>query len=881
MAPLLTITSQARQSTTLQCAQAFTTSPNIRDGLCDSGSLSRLRLTARCGGNACRRLTLSSIPFWASPLHTAAANNCHIVIPMVRLARREAPPKGLRPCTIRPAQFFGTATTSTTGDDTATTNSTGHTDGLGDGEGIGYTEEEAAGKAARQEQANKIRLAREIISDGKEGGKEDQLRAIEEAVRLIYRFEPREGQRDALWQLLYCRKDLILIARTSFGKSLILQAVSLLLDKSTTLVILPLDRIGQQQASFITRLGGRPCFLNARTISKQLLADIKLGLYSHVLLSPELATGAKFHETATDPMFKEQIGLVVIDEAHLINQWGRSFRTSYARLGVLRSYFGPRVPWFACSATLASDTLKEIKAKAGFAVDTTLIRTSIDRPEIALRLGIIPSRQKKTASALRFLFDGAARFPYEDDRRVDANISLQSIEKTIVFYDRKKAAYNDRDETRWWAHKSQKHRYTEAECRQAITVFHRELSEKEKDRILDQFRQRDSPIRVLMATEAIGIGVDLPDIRRVVLNGLPMDFDPAIPWQRGGRAARDGNAGELIILLEHWVKGPRTVVATSDPLGHNPLTAAGLFSDDSDDDGSGDESQGIPIATPSQISQISTPRPGSNVRSSKARVTKAEQAERERRGRLPYFWYRLANEPDCLREQFLRQFNEPLQYRQDINRRRCCSHCNPRSLDLGPLDLHYLYKERLNGKLDAGQKRAEARLLGWCESQLPRAFPKANFRPNTELFLPHDQLLRVIRDPAASISTRHFHEALGPWEWPEYNDELWEEFRSAMGNVRGCFRPDATPIRSQGTPKNSSWLPVETPGSVGLTLSAPQGPRFKPAAPIQIASQAPESPSVVRGTKRRVLGDISSNVGRGTTGQKRQRERELYGDITQ
>ena len=136
-----------------------------------------------------------------------------------------------------------------------------------------------------------------------------------------------EAQRDALWQLICQRKDLILIVKTSFGKSMILQAVSILLKKTMTVVVLPLDRIGQEQAEYITNIGGRPCFLNADTINKKILADVKNGLYTHLLISPELATGPKFHNTATNPLFKEQLGLVVLDEAHLVSCKGMSCDT--------------------------------------------------------------------------------------------------------------------------------------------------------------------------------------------------------------------------------------------------------------------------------------------------------------------------------------------------------------------------------------------------------------------------------------------------------------------------------------------------------------------------------------------------------------------------
>ena len=200
--------------------------------------------------------------------------------------------------------------------------------------------------------AGRVAQAQRTIAGAKEAEEVEQNRAIKEAIQLLYPYAPREGQRDALRQLIYKRKDIILIAKTSFGKSMILQAVSILISRSITVVVLPLDQIGKEQAEYITRIGGRPCFLNADTINARVLADVRNGKYTHVLISPELAISDKFHATAIDPVFKERLGLVVVDEAHLVLQWGRDFRTAYARLGQLRSLFGGHVPWFACSATL-------------------------------------------------------------------------------------------------------------------------------------------------------------------------------------------------------------------------------------------------------------------------------------------------------------------------------------------------------------------------------------------------------------------------------------------------------------------------------------------------------------------------------------------------
>jgi len=282
-----------------------------------------------------------------------------------------------------------------------------------------------------------VAKAQRVIAGAARAKEAEQNNAIDEAIQLLYPYAPREGQRNALRHLIYKRKDLILIAKTSFGKSMILQAVSLLIRKFITIVVLPLDQIGLEQTEYITCIGGRPFFLNADTISTKLLTDIQNGKYTHILISPELAISDKFHATAIHPAFKERLGLVVIDEAHLVSQWGRRFRTVYARLGQLRALFGSRVPWFACSATLDDEALKKLKEGAGFEDDVAILRTSIDREELMIRIGWIPTitNSHQSATALRFLFDEGCRL------NAKSNPLPQRIPKTIVFFDSKKEAF--------------------------------------------------------------------------------------------------------------------------------------------------------------------------------------------------------------------------------------------------------------------------------------------------------------------------------------------------------------------------------------------------------------------------------------------------------
>jgi superfamily II DNA helicase RecQ len=136
-----------------------------------------------------------------------------------------------------------------------------------------------------------------------------------------------------------------------------------------TIVMLPLDQIGNEQSEFIRQIGGTPCFLNRDTISPKVLNEVQQGCFTHILISPELAIGDDFRLVASSPSFKQRVSLVVVDEAHLVHHWGRAFRTAYSRLNLLRSWLGSQIPWFACSATLDPETLKSLKKGISFDVD--------------------------------------------------------------------------------------------------------------------------------------------------------------------------------------------------------------------------------------------------------------------------------------------------------------------------------------------------------------------------------------------------------------------------------------------------------------------------------------------------------------------------------
>ncbi|KAJ5545111.1 ATP-dependent DNA helicase [Penicillium sp. DV-2018c] len=354
--------------------------------------------------------------------------------------------------------------------------------------------------------------AQEIIEEARDKGEEEQNAAIIEAIEGIYTFPPKDAQREALRQLVFLRNDLILIAKTHFGKSLIWQAVSLL-------------------AECISNLGGKPCILNADTMTDKLLEEVKAGKYTHVLLSPALELHDKFRLMAIQPKFRERLSLVAVDDAHLVARWGRNFRVDPGRLVQLRILAGHDVPWLACSATLDQATLE----------------TSW--------LSVWAKYQRISVENFRPYFK-------EGEVRSAGETAHLNIPKTVVFFDTASEAYSALWKCRKWLELSDKHRYTPEQTKSFLRVFDQNTAQYDKELMIADFRRlaSDSSVRVIFATEALE-WVDLPDIRRVVQYGFPKEYLPAVPWRCGGRASRDGKDGEFIFLVDEWAFGSRDETA--------------------------------------------------------------------------------------------------------------------------------------------------------------------------------------------------------------------------------------------------------------------------------------------------------------------------------
>jgi superfamily II DNA/RNA helicase len=409
--------------------------------------------------------------------------------------------------------------------------------------------------------------------------------------RLLCGNEPKEQQVRSLRRLVFGVGDTLLLAKTGFGKSIIFHAYSMLTGK-ITIQLVPLSKLGEEQVGEINKYpvtGTNACLVSHDTKKKNtsLVKEIWQGKYTHIVTSPEQIAMDWFLELVRDVDFRDRIGLVAIDECHLVSTWA-TFREAYAKVFTLRANLLPSVSWFGCTATMTREQEVDVLQFGGFRSEgfnpgeLEIIRTSIDRPDISIHFLPIPPKKHASLQCLYPLLDEAvhdvthtvlpvsggevshtdrvALSSTEDsdtdpsdtaESTTEKELTPQNIPKTILFIDGKtkvaSVAQALIDELVLIG-------YSVSQASSMVEEFHSFTPSHNKDRVLDEFRKADSDIRILVATTAVGLGMNLPDIERVVVYGLLITMDLSDLMQRIGRAARAaGRTGDAIIFLPYWL----------------------------------------------------------------------------------------------------------------------------------------------------------------------------------------------------------------------------------------------------------------------------------------------------------------------------------------
>ena len=324
--------------------------------------------------------------------------------------------------------------------------------------------------------------------------------------------EFRDSQWEAIEALLQQRSRLLVVQRTGWGKSLVYFLTTRLLrdqGAGSTLLISPLLALMRNQIAAAERIGVRAATINSSNpeewtaVQKQLLA----GEVDILLISPERLANEEFRETVLLPLSK-RIGLVVVDEAHCISDWGHDFRPDYRRIVRVLQALPQNIPVLATTATANNRVVNDIIAQLGS--DLRVVRGSLARESLSLQNIHLPSPSARIAWLAQHL----------------PTLPGSGIIYTLTIRDAEQVA-------RWL-----KSQGIDAEA------YH---SNKATDvRLALEDRLLNNKIKALVATTALGMGFDKPDLGFVIHYQRPSSV--VHYYQQVGRAGRAVDQAYGILL---------------------------------------------------------------------------------------------------------------------------------------------------------------------------------------------------------------------------------------------------------------------------------------------------------------------------------------------
>ncbi len=300
--------------------------------------------------------------------------------------------------------------------------------------------------------------------------------------------------------------DTLGLLPTGGGKSITFQVPAMMLP-GITVVITPLVSLMKDQVDNLRARDIRAyCLYSGMTRREQNLALARcLHLDAHLLyIAPERLGSRSF----VDELRRLQVSLIVVDEAHCISQWGYDFRPAYLNIAALRDIH-PDAPVLALTASATPAVAADIRRLLRFGPDAREFARSFDRENLSY---IVRHTDNKLLALERILRNvGGTSIVYVRSRRRTREVAeaLRSIGISADFY-------------------------------------HAGLDPEEKAQRQDSWKEGST--RVMVATNAFGMGIDKPDVRSVVHIDLPSSLEEY--YQEAGRAGRDGLHAWAVLLVD-------------------------------------------------------------------------------------------------------------------------------------------------------------------------------------------------------------------------------------------------------------------------------------------------------------------------------------------
>ncbi len=313
----------------------------------------------------------------------------------------------------------------------------------------------------------------------------------------------RPLQEEVIKSLADENKDVLALLPTGGGKSVIFQ-IPALAKEGMCLVITPLIALMKDQVENLKEKGIKAAAVYSGMSKGEIdivLNNAVFGAYKFLYLSPERLSTRIFLARLPDM----NINFVAVDEAHCISQWGYDFRPSYLNIADIRK-IKPEVPFIALTATATPEVSKDIQDKLLFK-EYNLFKKSFERKNLIYIV-------REVEDKLKYLLKIAVK------ERGSGIVYVRSRKKTFEIA-----------------------KYLAAKGISA-DYYHAGIDAKIKD--FKQKQWKNGKMRIMVATNAFGMGIDKPDVRFVVHFDLPES--PEAYFQEAGRAGRDGKTAYAVLL---------------------------------------------------------------------------------------------------------------------------------------------------------------------------------------------------------------------------------------------------------------------------------------------------------------------------------------------
>lgn len=310
----------------------------------------------------------------------------------------------------------------------------------------------------------------------------------------------RDKQKEIVQAVIEKHRDICCVMATGFGKSICYQLPAIITGKPA-IIVSPLLSLMEDQKINLEKRGVTTCCYNS-TVKDYNKAqnEILSGKYLVIYITPEAAVNSQTWLTKLNDTYG--ISLFAIDESHCISQWGSTFRPSYFQLSKLKLWF-PNVPITAFTGTATNKVENDIIRLLNLH-NPLIVRTSLNRPNLSYYV----YQKTDIVTDLRPQITNESIIIYTPTRKKTDKLTIKLAEIGI-----------------------------------ACEAYHAGLSDS--DRLTIQRNFFSNKTTCIIATNSFGLGIDKPDIRKVIHYGCPKDIESY--YQETGRAGRDGLSSKCIV----------------------------------------------------------------------------------------------------------------------------------------------------------------------------------------------------------------------------------------------------------------------------------------------------------------------------------------------